>query len=211
PREALRLPRAADVRAERDRARRQGRERRDRLRLDRPPGARPAERRRPAVLRRRRGRGRRARPRALPDRPSRRLRGPGARPRPAGARVSADLFGLAATRDIGIGQVPRRLAGTLDTIYPMAYPSHFGAGEYQITDPGAFPGRTVANALLDFRRAVRGRSRLVPWLQDFSLGRAYGLIEVTDEIAAARRQHAAGFMLWNPEGVYTQDALAAAG
>ena len=58
---------------------------------------------------------------------------------------------------------------------------------------------------------MRGRARVVPWLQDFSLGRAYGLIEVTDEIAAARRQHAAGFMLWNPEGVYTQAALAPGG
>ena len=26
-------------------------------------------------------------------------------------------------------------------------------------------------------------------------------------VAAARRQHTRGFMLWNPEGVYTRDAL----
>ena len=25
--------------------------------------------------------------------------------------------------------------------------------------------------------------------------------------AAARRQHTAGFMLWNPEGLYTREAL----
>src|SRR5205807_3134794 len=101
--------------------------------------------------------------------------------------------------------------GTLDAIYPMVYPSHFRSGEYGLADPTAYPGRTVANALLDFRRAVRSKVRLVPWLQDFSLGQAYGLIEVTDQIAAARRQHAAGFMLWNPEGVYTQDALGPGG
>ena len=35
----------------------------------------------------------------------------------------------------------------------------------------------------------------------------YGLIEVTDQIAAARRQHAAGFLLWNPVGLYTREAL----
>jgi hypothetical protein len=127
---------------------------------------------------------------------------------PLGVRVSADVFGLAATHDLGIGQVPKRIAGYLDAIYPMVYPSHFSPGEYGITDPDAYPGRTVARALFDFRRQVRGRAVLIPWLQDFSLDRRYGLIEVTDQIAAARRQHARGYMLWNPEGVYTRDALA---
>jgi hypothetical protein len=127
--------------------------------------------------------------------------------RPLGVRVSADLFGLAATHDLGIGQVPKRIAAYLDAIYPMVYPSHFGVGEYGIQDPDAYPGRMVANALFDFRRQVKGRAELIPWLQDFSIGRRYGLIEVTDQIAAARRQHARGYMLWNPEGVYTRDAL----
>jgi hypothetical protein len=127
---------------------------------------------------------------------------------PLGVRVSADVFGLAATHDLGIGQVPKRIAGYLDAIYPMVYPSHFSSGEYGITDPDAYPGRTVARALFDFRRQVKGRAALIPWLQDFSLDHRYGLIEVTDQIAAARRQHARGYMLWNPEGVYTRDALA---
>ena len=128
-----------------------------------------------------------------------------------GVRVSADVFGLAATRDLGVGQVPQRIARSVDTIYPMVYPSHYGAGEYDITDPDLFPGRTVANSLLDFRRAVRGRARIVPWLQDFSLRHAYGQLEVDDQVAAARRQHAGGFMLWNPEGVYTKEALSGSG
>jgi hypothetical protein len=126
---------------------------------------------------------------------------------PLGVRVSADLFGLSATHDLGIGQVPKRVAGDLDAIYPMVYPSHFSAGEYGIQNPDAYPGRVVARALLDFRRQVKGHAQLIPWLQDFSLGHSYGLIEVTDQIAAARRQHARGYMLWNPEGVYTRDAL----
>jgi hypothetical protein len=127
--------------------------------------------------------------------------------RPLGVRVSADLFGLAATHDLGIGQVPKRVASYLDAIYPMVYPSHFSSGEYGIENPDVYPGRTVAHALLDFRRQVKGRAVLIPWLQDFSLGHPYGLIEVTDQIAAARRQHVRGYMLWNPEGVYTRDAL----
>jgi hypothetical protein len=136
------------------------------------------------------------------------LRYAGAQLHPLGVRVSADVFGLAATHDLGIGQVPRRVAKYVDALYPMVYPSHFGSGEYGIQDPDAYPGRTVARALYDFRRQVKGtRTALIPWLQDFSLAHQYGLIEVTDQIAAARRQHARGFLLWNPEGVYTQEAL----
>ena len=130
---------------------------------------------------------------------------------PLHVNVSADVFGLAATHDLGIGQVPRRLGAHLDAVYPMVYPSHYSPGEYGIQDPSAYPGRIVAHSLLDFRRALRGeRTRIVPWLQDFSVGRTYTLIEVSDQIAAERRQHAGGFLLWNPEGLYTLDALGAA-
>jgi hypothetical protein len=139
------------------------------------------------------------------------LRYAASRLHPLGVRVSADVFGLAATHDLGIGQVPRHLGHVLDAIHPMVYPSHYSAGEYGIADPSEYPGRTVAHSLYDFRRALRGEHvSIVPWLQDFSLGRAYTLIEVSDQIAAARRQHAGGFLLWNPEGVYTTDALAPA-
>ncbi len=128
--------------------------------------------------------------------------------RPLGVRVSADLFGLAATRDLGVGQSPKRLGRHLDAIYPMVYPSHYVPGEFHLTDPEAFPGRTVAESLRDYQKAVRGTNvRLVPWLQDFSLSRTYGFDEVTDQVNAARRAKAGGFMLWNPLGVYTQEAL----
>jgi hypothetical protein len=127
-----------------------------------------------------------------------------------GVRVSADLFGLAATRDLGIGQVPRRIGKHLDAIYPMVYPSHYNNGEYNLTNPEAFPGRTVAHSLYDYKRQLRGKkTRIVPWLQDFSSSRQYGLIEVAEQVDAARRQHVSGFMLWNPLGVYTQEALGA--
>jgi hypothetical protein len=66
----------------------------------------------------------------------------------------------------------------------------------------------VEESLRDYQRAVRGKKvRIVPWLQDFSLSRRYGLAEVTDQVAAARKVKAEGFMLWNPLGLYTQEAL----
>ena len=129
---------------------------------------------------------------------------------PMGARVSAAVFGLSATRDMGIGQRPRRLAQYLDSIYPMVYPSHYGPGEYDLEDPNAVPGITVARSLHDFRRALRDQDTLlVPWLQDFSLGREYRPDDVKAQILAARDAHAGGFLLWNPSGVYTRAALAA--
>jgi hypothetical protein len=127
---------------------------------------------------------------------------------PLGARVSAAVFGLTATREMGIGQRPRRLAEHLDVIYPMVYPSHFGAGEYSLEDPNAVPGVTVARALRDFRRELQGHDTLlVPWLQDFALGRAYSLEDVRAQILAARDAESAGFLLWNPSGVYKTAAL----
>ena len=132
--------------------------------------------------------------------------------KPIGVRVSADVFGLAATRDLGIGQIPRRISTYLDSIYPMTYPSHFNSGEYGIADPNAAPGETVFDALYAFRKQLRGRStQMIPWVQDFSLGRTYTLADVQAQIESARLQGARGYMLWNPSGVYTEGALAPPG
>jgi hypothetical protein len=131
---------------------------------------------------------------------------------PLGVRISVDVFGLAATRDLGIGQFPRRIGQFVDAIYPMVYPSHYASGEYNIVDPNSRPGTTVAYSLRDFRDKLRGRTaNVIPWLQDFSLGKTYTLADVQDEIQAARLEHVKGFMLWNPVGLYTVEALSTPG
>jgi hypothetical protein len=131
---------------------------------------------------------------------------------PLGVRISTDVFGLSATRDLGIGQFPRRIATFVDAIYPMVYPSHYVSGEYGIIDPNSRPGTTVAYSLRDFRDKLRGRTaKVIPWLQDFSLGRTYTLADVRDQIQAARLEQAKGFMLWNAAGVYSVKALATPG
>jgi hypothetical protein len=127
---------------------------------------------------------------------------------PLGVRVGAAVFGLSATRDLGIGQKPRKIARYLDTIYPMVYPSHYGSGEYDLSDPDATPGRTVSYSLRDFQKKLRGRStKLIPWLQDFTLGETYTLTQVQDQIEAARRYDSSGYLLWNAAGVYTDGSL----
>jgi hypothetical protein len=129
--------------------------------------------------------------------------------KPLGVRVSADVFGLSATRDLGIGQIPRRLGRYLDAIYPMVYPSHYGPGEYALEDPNAAPGPTVAYSLRDFNRELaKTKTDIIPWLQDFSLGRPYTLTDIQEQIDSARRAKAGGYLLWNAAGVYTPGALA---
>ena len=125
-----------------------------------------------------------------------------------GVRVSVDVFGLAATHDLGIGQYPAQVGKVVDAIYPMTYPSHYRPGEFNLPDPNAAPGATVRDSLRDFRTQLTGRKALlVPWLQDFSLGRTYNFADVAAQIASARALDAGGFMLWNASGLYTVRAL----
>jgi hypothetical protein len=129
---------------------------------------------------------------------------------PLGVRVSADVFGLSATHNLGIGQTPGQIGEVVDTIYPMTYPSHYVRGEYNLPDPNAAPGKTVSYSLRDFRTKLAGTTaQVVPWLQDFSLGRKYTAADVTAQVQAARDYDTGGFMLWNADGIYTKKALSA--
>ena len=108
---------------------------------------------------------------------------------PLGVRISAAVFGLAATRDLGIGQRPRLLAPYLDAIYPMVYPSHYSPGEYNISTRTRTPARRSRCPSATSAGPLRGMpTRLVPWLQDFTLGQTYTLAEVQAQIKAARRR-----------------------
>ena len=128
--------------------------------------------------------------------------------KPLGVRVSVDVFGLSATRDLGIGQSPRRLSKIVDAIYPMVYPSHYGSGEYGLPSPVSVPRTTVGRSLRDFRRQMRrGKADLIPWLEDFSFTGTTTLEHVQEQIRAARRWKSRGFLLWNPSGTYTTGAL----
>jgi hypothetical protein len=128
--------------------------------------------------------------------------------KPLGVRVSTAVFGLSAVRDLGIGQVPKRIAPHVDAIYAMTYPSLFGPGELGLSDPGASPGPTVARALKRFRQQLRGSDALLlPWVQDFSFTIPYGVDEVRAQIYSARLAGAKGYLIWNASGEYTEGTL----
>ena len=122
--------------------------------------------------------------------------------------LGASVFGIAATRPDQVAQNVPEMARQVDYIAPLVYPSHWGAGEYNVSDPNAQPFDIVRRSLFDFQHDVTGTpARLVPWLQDFSLGVAYGPAQVRAQIAAARRNGIDEFLLWDPNVTYTAAAL----
>jgi hypothetical protein len=128
--------------------------------------------------------------------------------KPLGVNISANVFGLSAKENLNIGQSPTKIAPLLDAISPMAYPSHYGKGEYNLSNPDDAPGATVTYTMGDFRAALPSTSTAIrPWLQDFSLGRTYTLADVVAQINAAERGGAKGWLLWNANVVYHNDAL----
>jgi hypothetical protein len=123
--------------------------------------------------------------------------------------LGASVFGVAATRPTEVAQDIPAIAHEVDYIAPMLYPSHWAPGEYRVADPNGEPYAIVRRSLVDFRRRITGTgARIVPWLQDFSLGRSYGPAEVQAQIAAARDAGADDFLLWNAGVTYTEEALA---
>ena len=122
--------------------------------------------------------------------------------------VGASVFGVAATRPTEVAQQIPAMARNVDYISPMLYPSHWGPGEYNVSSPNAEPYAIVNRSLRDFQRQVRGTgARVVPWLQDFSLGVTYGPEEVRAQIEAAKDVGIDEWLLWDPLVTYTSDAL----
>jgi hypothetical protein len=123
--------------------------------------------------------------------------------------LGASVFGVAATRPTEVAQDVPAMAGTVDYISAMVYPSHWARGEYGVADPNAQPYDIVRRSLEDFQKDVRGTgARVVPWLQDFTLGNVtYGPAQVRAEIAGARDAGIDEYLLWNAGVNYTDGAL----
>ncbi len=129
--------------------------------------------------------------------------------RDSGAALGAAVFGIAVTRPEQIAQDIRMMAQHVDYVAPMVYPSHWGPGEYGVADPNAQPYDIVARSLPEFRAQTEGTgAKVIPWLQDFSLGVNYGDNEVRAQIDAAAAAGVDSFLLWNPSVRYHAGAVA---
>lgn len=155
---------------------------------------------------------------------------------PLGVVMSADLFGMTtvAYDDMGIGQILERALPYFDYIAPMVYPSHFAKNFNGYADPnknvygviehsmseavqrveatttrialiGAEPIASTSPRL--YKKPAYPRTKLRPWLQDFSYGGTYGSKEVRDQIQATYDVGLNSWMLWSPSNKYTSSAL----
>lgn len=123
---------------------------------------------------------------------------------PQGCAVAADIFGYltTATDDGGIGQRWEDVAGVVDVVSPMLYPSHYDPGWYGFEVPNQNPGEMIDLALQDGMERLPRNVVVRPWLQDFG----YGESQVREQIASAEG-YGLGWMLWNAESNVTVGAL----
>lgn len=127
--------------------------------------------------------------------------------------LTGDVFGVTTTfrNDTGIGQVWEEFVDLLDASLPMVYPSHYWEGSFGFTEPNAHPYEVIHAALtsaVDRSALVSGAGRVIPWLQDFTLGEpSYGVPEVRAQIEAVYDAGLSEWILWNASSRYTEGAL----
>lgn len=130
--------------------------------------------------------------------------------------VTADVFGLttSAGDDLGIGQRWAKMVDVTDALLPMVYPSHYARGSYGIGEPNAEPYEVVKTALAHARKrtdGVENAARVIPWLQDFTLGPPrYSPWHVREQIRAVYDAGYDEWILWHPGSNYSEAALASA-
>jgi hypothetical protein len=128
--------------------------------------------------------------------------------------IAADIFGYVAwnSNDTHIGQQLEAIAGHVDYLSPMLYPSGFSFGIPGHRDPVAEPADIVKDSL---QRAMDRTGlpgvRFRPWLQafrDYAFDRrAFGDKEIRLQIDAAEAVGTHGWMLWNPGNRYGEGGL----
>jgi hypothetical protein len=127
--------------------------------------------------------------------------------------LSGDIFGYVCwnLNDTMIGQKLENVAPVLEYMSPMLYPSGFQYGIPGYRNPVAHPHEIVYLSLKKAgERTQLPPGRFRPWLQafrDYAFDRRHFTgKEIREQIDAAER-FGAGWMLWNPRNVYTEDGL----
>jgi hypothetical protein len=130
-----------------------------------------------------------------------------------GVPMAIDVFGATTTidNDMGIGQTWEQFADQADILMPMTYPSHYPPGSYGIRYPNAEPYAVLDHALRGARirnRGVANAGRIVPWYQDFTLGKPrYGVAQLRAQMQAGYDNGMFSWVLWNPGSRYTVAAF----
>ena len=130
--------------------------------------------------------------------------------------TSLDTFGWTAweqadaNMSMSVGQRLPQMAKYVDYMSPMIYPSTFSPGDLGYKLPAANPYDLVYRSSVNANKRVNGIPALIrPWIQDFddyTGGLSYNAHEVAQQLNAAEAAGVAGWLIWNPAGVYTQGA-----
>lgn len=137
------------------------------------------------------------------------------------ANISVDLFGQTTTsyNDMGIGQVIEDAFLYFDYVCPMVYPSHYASNYIGYKNPAEYPYEIVLHSIkfansrykaYEKENSTGNIAKIRPWLQDFNVGAVYTDKMVLLEIKAVLDSLAEdynGFMLWNPNNIYKQNAV----
>jgi hypothetical protein len=134
--------------------------------------------------------------------------------------VSLDTFGWTAWEEadenmrMSIGQRLTELAKYVEYVSPMVYPSTWDPGDLGYKMPAANPYEVVYRSSVNAAKRIANlRCKIRPWIQDFdgygaSAGVSYGVPQVAAELKAAEDAKVAGWLIWDPRGVYSQGAWA---
>jgi len=140
-----------------------------------------------------------------------------------GLFMSCDVFGTIIRSKIdsrAVGQDYAGLAGIIDYICPMVYPSHYANKSFGLDHPDLYPYESICGALKRSRSALaqaeEGTKLAIvrPWLQAFTatwLGkgnyRTYGAEEIRQQIQATYDSGYDEWILWSPSVTYDYSAF----
>ena len=133
---------------------------------------------------------------------------------PYNSFLSADIFGYVCwnLNDTHIGQTLEDLTSHVDYLSPMLYPSGFQYGIPGYRIPVTNPYEIVHLSLKRAQERTRLPSvRFRPWLQafrDYAFDkRCFADKEIRDQINAGEKFGSHGWMLWNPQNIYSRVGL----
>ncbi len=129
-------------------------------------------------------------------------------------KLSLDIFGYTFLRGdgLGIGQKLVDMLDNFDYIYPMVYPSHFGAGNFGFQNPADYPYEVVSLTLdqgLDSlgEKKEEAKPKIRPWIQVFDLGAEYTPAMIEAQIKATYDvlgKENTGWLMWSPRNDYDE-------
>lgn len=121
----------------------------------------------------------------------------------AGVPVSIDIYGFNAWYRFGnlLGQDIQFLSRFVDAIYPMVYPSHFGASFYRRYSDTERPYWIVRDSAIRSIYHSRGRTVIRQWIQDWNYNSpTWGPEYILKQVKGVHDGGGKSYSFWNPGG-----------